>query len=417
MFLYRHKRATVWSSVLLGIPMILFAIPSEERAGGAFQIRAVNRVEMRAKVSGFLEEVWFDEGQPVSQGETIARLEIPDLESKIAQKQAEVKEGAYRLDLLVAGASELERNEQKARVERALKWCELAQADLDRFRLALADELRKLDQQINQYRSQRDFERDKFFLDDKLYQKGVIPKEEYLDSKKRFEVAQSQLEQAQSDKKARETAGTQAAEAELARRQKEHKEAEAMLSLMNAGTRKETIDAEQARQARLVEELKYLRSLEKKVVIEAPIKGKIILPRISAGSHENESVATRLHERVGQYFHEGDLICIIEDPTELEADIAVDEQESARVVEGQTVDLKVRALPFSTFKGSGQRVAPGAVPGEAQSTVHVYCRIENPSSDLKPGLSGHARLHCGRRQPGVMLLERGMRYLRTEVWW
>src|SRR5439155_1780023 len=61
MFLQRHKRATVWGSVLLGIPAILLAIQSEDRASGPLQVRSVSRAELRAQVSGFLEKVNFDE--------------------------------------------------------------------------------------------------------------------------------------------------------------------------------------------------------------------------------------------------------------------------------------------------------------------------------------------------------------------
>src|SRR5205085_1463998 len=124
-----------------------------------------------------------------------------------------------------------------------------------------------------------------------------------------------------------------------------------------------------------------------------------------------------LHQRVGQWFHEGELICVIEDSSNLEVDVAVDEQEASRVELGQSADLKVRALPFQTFNASVDRIAPSAVPGEVQSTIHVYLRLDNANGDLKPGMSGHARIHGGKRQLGSVLTEKVMRFLRTEVWW
>jgi hypothetical protein len=32
-------------------------------------------------------------------------------------------------------------------------------------------------------------------------------------------------------------------------------------------------------------------------------------------------------------------------------------------------------------------------------------------------MTGHARIVTGRRAPGLILLDRALRYLRTEFWW
>jgi multidrug resistance efflux pump len=136
-----------------------------------------------------------------------------------------------------------------------------------------------------------------------------------------------------------------------------------------------------------------------------------------------------LKEKAGQYLKEGDLICVIEEPSSLEVEIAVTEQEVGRVQPGQVVDLKARALPFATLHAEVSRVAPGAVRGEVtpaagapartdtQTTVTVYCQLENAPEELRPGLTGYARIYCGRRSLGSIALERGLRLLRTEFWW
>ena len=67
-----------------------------------------------------------------------------------------------------------------------------------------------------------------------------------------------------------------------------------------------------------------------------------------------------------------------------------------------------------------QRVAPSATAGEAgavQGTATVYCRITDPTPDLKPLMSGHARIACGRRSLGRVYDEGLLRYVRTEFWW
>jgi HlyD family secretion protein len=47
--------------------------------------------------------VYLDEGDRVSPGEPVARLHVSDLESRLAQKRAEVREAEAKLRLLEAG--------------------------------------------------------------------------------------------------------------------------------------------------------------------------------------------------------------------------------------------------------------------------------------------------------------------------
>ena len=58
----------------------------------------------------------------------------------------------------------------------------------------------------------------------------------------------------------------------------------------------------------------------------------------------------RLKEKVGEYVREGESILVVEEPADLEAEIAVPEQEVARVRAGQAVQLKPRALPFESSR-------------------------------------------------------------------
>jgi len=49
--------------------------------------------------------------------------------------------------------------------------------------------------------------------------------------------------------------------------------------------------------------------------------------------------------------------------------------------------------------------------------VTLYCRLGNEGPDLRPGMTGQARVFTGRRSVGEVLLDRGLRLLRTEFWW
>jgi multidrug efflux pump subunit AcrA (membrane-fusion protein) len=417
MILLRRKRTVLWVAFLGGVPAALFLIPMQDRAGGAFCLRPVSRAEVRAPVAGFLREVSGDEGDRVAPGAVLARLEIPDLACRLAQKRAEVREGQARLRLLEAGPRYEEIIEQRRRVERAREWCDLAEQDLGKARQALGAELARLDKQIAQYQAEVKAAQPAFARARELRGQRAFAPEQAEEAERKFLVAQSQLAQAESQKRHRQALGTREAiagldaEAELARRQKDLADAQATLNLLEAGSRPEEIEAERARLARLHEEARYLVGLEAKLLVRSPVGGII--------------TTSRLKERIGQYLREGELICQVEEPAALEAEIAVPEQEVARVQPGQVVMLKVRALPFETLTAHVDRLAPAAARGEVQGTVTVYCRLAEPGSlgppadeaRLRPGMTGHARIYTARRAVGGVLLDRVLRFVRTEFWW
>ena len=152
----RYLRTILW---VLGPGIILpalFLVQVEDRSSGPFQVRPSSRVELRAEVAGFLEAVHFEEGDHVSTGAVVARLRVPDLASRSAQKLAEVRESEARLRLLEAGPREEEIVEQRRRVERMKTWRDLAAKDLAHARQALQEELERLDKQIVQQRAELD---------------------------------------------------------------------------------------------------------------------------------------------------------------------------------------------------------------------------------------------------------------------
>jgi multidrug efflux pump subunit AcrA (membrane-fusion protein) len=403
MILLRHKRTAVWILLLGIVPAGLFLVEIEDRASGPFALRAATRVELRAPVAGFIQEVCCEEGEHVSAGATVVRIEVPDLGSRLVQKRAEVREVQAKLRLLETGPRYEEIAAQRQRAERARAWSELARKDQERARQVLEADLARLDKLIAQCAAEVDFARSCLDRAHKLLVKKSLSEEEYLEAELRCRVGLARGEQARADKRAREAHGCQEAEAELARRDKEYADARTALALLEAGTRPEEIEAERARLARLHAEAAYLEAVQKKEPVCSRVAGVI------ATSH--------LKEKVGQYVHEGDLIAVVEEPAGLEAEITLVEQDMLYVRAGQQIELKARALPFATFTGRVDRIAPVAERGDVQGSVTLYCRLENAASELRPGMSGHARIHTGRRSVGQILLDRLLRYVRTEFWW
>jgi putative peptide zinc metalloprotease protein len=160
-----------------------------------------------------------------------------------------------------------------------------------------------------------------------------------------------------------------------------------------------------------------------RLVITSPISGVVTTPR--------------LKERLGLFLGEGQPICEVETLSVVDAEVAVVEQDILRVRPGQEIFLRPRSLPFQTFAARVDRIAPattraqdpsGAAPraedrggiperGKVPGSVIVYCRIAGSSWGLRTGMTGYARIHCGRRPVGEILACHLLRVLRTEFWW
>lgn len=401
----RFVRTAVWAVGIVAIVVGLFAFKMEDRSIGTFTVRPAKHVEVRAPVAGFLRAVNYDMGERLETNAVIGRLEIPDLESLIAQKNAQQRESEANLRRLQAGPRAEEVREQQFKVERAQAWYDLGTKDLERAKQATTEELSRLDQQISASRAEADYAFASLKQAEQLYQRGVMAGQQFMSERKRYDVSLLTLQQVQTQRRAREAGGTLEAEAEAARRKKELADVEAALKLMQAGNRPEEIEAEQARLARIKEELTHLVDTKSKLEIRSPWAGLM--------------TTARMKEKIGQYFEKGALICVIEDSAGLEAEIAVAEQEVSGVEVGQAVELKARALPFRTFSARVARVAPRAEveQGALQGKVIVYCRLDKSDTELLAGMTGMGRVFRGELPLASIGANKAMKYLRTEFWW
>ncbi|NOG70536.1 efflux RND transporter periplasmic adaptor subunit [Roseicella sp. DB1501] len=72
--------------------------PVTESSEFTGRIEAVNRVEVRARVTGFLQERAFTEGQEVKAGDVLFRIEKPPFEAAVQQAQANVASAQAQLE-------------------------------------------------------------------------------------------------------------------------------------------------------------------------------------------------------------------------------------------------------------------------------------------------------------------------------
>jgi multidrug resistance efflux pump len=405
MLKYRPMRTKIWAVAVVAAVVVLVAVRVSNRAVGNFSVRPTTHLEVRAPVAGFLRSVDLDLGQKIGENGLIGRLEVPDLESLIAQKNAQLRETEANLRRLEAGPRPEELREQRSKVIRARQWSDLGKNDLERARLAYTQDLARFDQLIAQSRAEVEYAAASYRQAEQLYKRGVMAGQQLMSERKRYDVSYLQYQQAVAQRKAREAAGLLDAEAESARRAKDLADVEAALALLEAGSRPEEIDAEKARRVRLQEELAHLLDTKSKLEIRSPAAGLM--------------TTARMREKIGQYFEKGALICVIEDSAGLEAELSLPEQEVQGVQPGQTVELKARALPFRTFRATVERVAPRAevAQGDLEGKVTVYCKLDSVDGGLLAGMTGVGRVFREDETVGAIAAKKALRYVRTEFWW
>jgi membrane fusion protein (multidrug efflux system) len=101
--------------------------PVDEEAQFVGRVVAENKVELRARVEGFLKERKFTEGQQVAVGELLFVIEPDQYESVVLQRQADVAK---------AEADAKNADAQLARGEELLKTKNISQAQVDELRAA-----------------------------------------------------------------------------------------------------------------------------------------------------------------------------------------------------------------------------------------------------------------------------------------
>ena len=404
MFTKRTTRTLVWLSIVIVFLTGVLVVPVERHASGSFELRPRRRVELRAPVAGFLRAVRFNEGEPVPRDAVVAVLDVPDLGSRIAQKRTELAEADAKLRLLKAGPRYEEIAEQRGRVDRARRWLERAEEDLGRARKALDADVAHCDAMIRQHEVELKYATESFERAKGMLASQALSQQEYRDWQRRRDVADSMLQQQRSLKEGRIALGTSLAEGEVAKRVKELAEAKSELALIELCARPEDVAAGEAVVSRVQEELTYLEGLRERLEVRSGLDGGVV-------------VTPRVTESVGQYLKEGDLICTIEECESLEAEVTLKEQELVHVEQGQGVELKARGVPYRVFRSDVSRIAPRATKGDVQSNVALYCRVQDPGRQLKPGMTGHARVICGKQPLARVVCDRVLRSVRTEFWW
>jgi multidrug resistance efflux pump len=124
----------------------------------------------------------------------------------------------------------------------------------------------------------------------------------------------------------------------------------------------------------------------------------------------------RFQEKLGEFLEEGDLVCEIVDDDQVVIEMPVPEKEIDAIQVDYPVKFKVRGYPHRSFQAQVTEIAPVATEGEKTSTILVRATLDNRDHLLKPGMTGVAKIYCGRTVVSHVLVRDLIRFIRTEFW-
>ncbi len=141
----------------------------------------------------------------------------------------------------------------------------------------------------------------------------------------------------------------------------------------------------------------------------APISGVVVTPKVE--------------EKTGRFLERGEIFCEMVDRERMAAEIEVIETDSALLLPGATVVLKLNAYPTATFQGSIERVGTRTITAESEQYFFARAVFQNTSGRLRPGMVGLAKVtavggwfQSGWYPTGYVLLRPPVRWLWRKIW-
>ncbi len=165
-----------------------------------------------------------------------------------------------------------------------------------------------------------------------------------------------------------------------------------------------TRDMAKARVAQSQAQLIRARDLRNKTIYTSPLDGIIT----SLPVHVGENVVPGIQNQPGSVLFQ------VSDLSVITAEVKVDETDIVNVKMGQPAEVNIDAIPNKTFKGhvteigqsavsrtTGQTTSQSGAPSEEAKNFKVVVTLDDPPSNVRPGLSTTAKVTTATRQNAV----------------
>lgn len=188
-----------------------------------------------------------------------------------------------------------------------------------------------------------------------------------------------------------------AAQADISRQNREAEKAQARLMLADMQIATALKDQAKARLEKVEHNLENAK-------VKAPMAGLIV---------EGD-----LKKMLGAPVRRGDVLFKIARLERMYAEISVDERDIHEIKLDGKGEVAFVSRPNLSFPCTVERIDPVAVAREGKNEFTVRARLTGPSADWwRPGMSGVAKVDCGKRNVAWILTHRTVEFLRLMLWW
>jgi len=349
-------------------------------------------VRIAAKATGRIDFLQAREGDRVSKGQILVRINPDQVEAQVRQQQAALAEARYRL-----AEAQITQNPTNVSVATQVRQQEAglasAQADYDQVRQnyqAQVDSataaVTTLDAGVRSAQANLDNARAKYNRLAGLFKQGLVSAQDVDDARTAVGVQQAALDavisQRSAAQKQAEIVKTKG-KADIAAAQAKAAQAQAALESARANTAQtpayqQSLAALRASVAAAEAGLKNAEAMRADTVLVAPLNGFVTDRYMDPGS-----VATA-----------GQPILRVQFLRQVWITIPVPEDVSAKISLGMPAQVSLDTLPGRLFVGKVTQVSPSADPQSRQFSVRVT--LDNPSNLIKPGTYARVRIETSR---------------------
>lgn len=349
----RPKRIIAYTVILGAIIILSLVVPVGQMTGGNARLLSAESYVVRQHGPGLLEATYFRGGKVEKKQSQLVQLSSADQSVTRMIPYRTVGDSAAAGDTLMLISSTL----NAGLLEEAVS--DLRRAEADR-RLLLSDP--KLEAiatkraEVKQAEAAYEAARLEYNRSRELHDRELIPDDELESKAAVFNMTHS---------------AWQAKKGEL--------------DLLMAGPKAEEIESIDAEIDKLQARRDYLQAQAEATTITSPIAGKLIAP-----------------QEDGEIFHLTRLETLMVEIDFPESDLDI-------VNPNYTADIRVAAYPGKTYQGEVIKLKIASQP-------RAVAFVANIDRNLLPGMSGYAKIECGRVSIAALILRKIARFFRLEVW-
>jgi multidrug resistance efflux pump len=330
-----------------------------------------DEIHVGSKVGGRIAEVFVKEGQQIKVGDPLMRFDSYDLTAKRNDALAAIAAADANLQKLQNGSRPEEIAEARAQAEAA--WMAYEQARNG----SRPQEIRAAQNELDAANADYEVAKSNFARIEQLTKDGVVSRQDYDNAKGNLDRARGRRDAAK-ERLDMLREGTR--REEIARAEREYKQATARKQLMERGSRKEDIDAAQAQLTRARAALEQIETQMNELEVKAPADAYVEVFRVRPGDliTANSPVATLV------------------EIDRLWVQVYVPEPEKGFVQREQDVNVTVDSFPKERFKGKVESISsrgeftPRNVQTREERTHQVFAvrvRLDNSSRKLSAGMA------------------------------